>query len=95
MSVEVVLLGLIDKGDKIYLELDDFEVLSDVVDEFHSKTGIYLDPYTDVKISPDHAGLLLSLLDEFFDFIPSQLVALRNLLKISFSNSLWVSIVGE
>jgi hypothetical protein len=64
MSVEVY--SSHDKNMKnclVEISRSDFLLLEESICALKEKTGVYIDPYGDTKLYPDHGKILLSLMD--------------------------------
>jgi len=74
-------------NELVVLNDDDFAKLSLAFTNLEKKSGVFIDPYADTRLSPDHAAILLSNIKSN--------KALMDMLKVSVSNSKWILVIGD
>ena len=93
MGVEFILKN---NGDEVSINHPDFTLLEPAFEFLKSKTGLFIDEYSDGKISPDHAKLLYQSIVEKIDVSSgSKLNDFKDLLFGSFSQNSWIEYIGE
>lgn len=93
MGVEFILKN---NGTEVSLNHTDFNILEPAFEFLKSKTGLFVDEYSDGRISPDHAKLLYQFINERVDVSGrTSLVEFKALLVSSSNKNLWVEYIGE
>lgn len=86
MGVSFQWLGEKD-GYSICLDDSEFAELQPAFNDLWEKTGILIDGYSDCRLSPDHANILLPNIQ--------MNKRLTNMFRICVSESKWIFIVGD
>ncbi len=79
------------------LEFDSLKSMSPIFKKFQDFTGICISEYDDVVLAPNHAGLLVQLIDEFYVKckITLEISKLRKELWNSYDLGKYLDLVGE
>jgi hypothetical protein len=95
MSIEFTWLDKQNGPEKIALTDAGYNKIEKALGKLQEKTGLFIDPYSDTRVSPEHSQLLQRLLiDEHVDKA-DDLLHLRDMLRQSSENSWWILVVGD
>lgn len=94
MAIDFSLVGG-DKEGTVSLSHEVYIEVSSVFEEFMRRTGVYVDPYSDTKISPAHAAIILSLLSDCPEQFGEEIACLIDLLSKANERALWVRVTGD
>lgn len=84
-----------NNGRIVGLEHEEFERIQPANDVLANKTGLVIDQYSNGRIAPDHARILLDCLEnEDFSHDPA-LVELQIMLRESAENGWWIYTSGD
>ncbi len=95
MSLELKWLDVKHSKEKILLNNSALLKIGTVLSELEKKSGLHIDPYSDIRLSPDHASLLLSLIK---DNGLAELIDLQKLIEMlmtSVDKSWWILVIGD
>lgn len=95
MSVIFTWLDGGDNSKKVFIDDDDYQLLNDAFTELESKSGVFVDQYSDTRLSPDHACILVKKISDLKTSPSSAILDLLEMLKSSVENSQWILILGD
>lgn len=87
----------LDSGDsgKISLSNGGYSFIYPAIEVLKAKTGIYIDQYSDTRLSPQHAALLVSNIKIKPADVTSELSALIKMLSTAGDKSWWILVQGD
>ena len=95
MSISIRWLDISFSTEKMTLPDKDFYLMEKSFAILERKTGVKIDQYSDIKLSPDHAQILLdNTCKEIFESTVS-LKKLYSFLVDSFKKSYWLYLEGD
>jgi len=95
MSVDFTWLDKQSGIDKVSLSESDFEILAPALSVLKAKTGLQIDPYSDTRVGPSHASLLLEQIKSNHLDKGIQLYKLVEMLMNSVKKSRWILVIGD
>lgn len=95
MSIDFTWLDKQNGPDKVTLTDSSFKRIEKALNKLKEKTGLFVDPYSDTRISPDHAQLLQTLIIDSCSERTDELEALEDMLRKSAEKSWWILVEGD
>lgn len=81
---------------EVILDDEVMKIINPAVIELEAKTGIFLDPYSDTRISPDHAQILIKKIENLeYKNKNSILEKFIEILNTSVKNGRWILALGD
>ena len=96
MGVEFKYLSREDE-DMISLSDNDFNILFPYFEKLNNKVGIFINEYSDSKLSPDHIKILLNFLKKDIKHL-TKYPNIKNLIDLlirASANKIWIEITGD
>jgi hypothetical protein len=81
-------------GTVAKLDFSDWSELHEALALLKSKTGVWLDPYSDTRIAPDHAKLLVRAIRSK-PYMNRSIETLARTLDESVSSNRWLLAIGD
>ncbi len=95
MGVEFSWITAEKDATKVILDDESFFIIRPALEELEKKTGVKIDPYSDTRISPDHASLLIKIIMSYYTNDNPKVNEFTNMLKTSSDNHWWILAVGD
>lgn len=95
MSIDFTWLDKQNGSETVTLTDVGFNKIERALNELRGKTGLYIDPYSDTRVSPDHAKLLWTLIISDCSEMTGELEGLGEMLRKSFEESRWILVLGD
>ena len=94
MGIEI---NWLNETKRVVLSLDEMciKLLQPSFDILKFKTGIIIDQYSDVRLSPEHAGILLESMDKAIQISVKKLYNFSIVLKEAIIESKWIMLTGD
>ncbi|MEP3225202.1 MAG: hypothetical protein ABJO01_04455 [Parasphingorhabdus sp.] len=83
-----------DESD-ITFPYKDWQIIEPAIESLKSRTGIYIDPYADTRLSNDHAVLLRKLIAENVNNPSPEITKLCGMLAESGQTGRWLLFLGD
>lgn len=76
------------------LPYEDWEIIEPAIETLETKTGVFIDPYSDTRLSDDHAVLLYELIIQNVANPSARILELCNVLQESKKSGRWLFFIG-
>ena len=89
----------INRKDEVLISLsdNDFNILFPYFEKLNNKVGIFIDEYSDSKLSPEHIKILLNFLKKDIKHL-TKYPNIKNLIDLlirASANKKWIEVIGD
>jgi len=95
LAIELYWIGDQDKRELMSISNETWRHLSKPIGYLKKKTGIWIDPHSDTRLSPDGATLLLEAINSAGTSYANDHRDLLKLLELSAKEDQWILFVGD
>lgn len=94
MGLEFYRLGEQKPSPRVTLEFRDYEAIRRAFEDLKDRTGVFVDPYADTRIAPEHAKILYDGIEN--EKADSDAIRrLLNLLDEAVKSGEWIIAIGD